>query len=251
MAQFRLADQAKPRRDRFAAAAEAGKLFLAAMVFVGIFGGYLGVSRALAAQRDAHRLLPGADQPTGRCTIWFMGSSTMFKWTTLARDMRSWDARNRGVNGATIAQLTRWWENDPPGRPPAAIVWYAGENDIRLTGSASAAFGAFERLLDSKTRRFGAAPVLALTLKPSPTRWMDFAKQTQFNAALYRLAATRRDLSVLDVRPLLLVNGRPGPFYVADGIHMNAVGYARWTASVRPAIARMLPAATVDACLRR
>jgi lysophospholipase L1-like esterase len=60
--------------------------------------------------------------------------------------------------------------------------------------------------------------------------------QTQVNDAIRALAATRTDLHYIDVVPPMLVDGRPADMYVADGLHMNAQGYAIWTRLVRAAL---------------
>lgn len=225
-----------------------GKLAFASAVFVAIVGGYLGVLDARAAAREAAATLPGAGPADGRCTLWFIGSSTIFRWSSLPHDMRPWRARNRGVNGAMISQIVLRLRNEPPGPPPAAIVFYAGENDIAGGASVADTIAAFRRFLAAKTRRYGPLPVIAISLKPSPTRWPDLQKQTAFNDAVRCLAARRDDLRFVDIRPAMLVDGRPGPFYVGDGIHMNSVGYARWTAILRPALTRLLPTGAAASC---
>ncbi|KQU61676.1 hypothetical protein ASG67_00310 [Sphingomonas sp. Leaf339] len=217
-------------------------------VFVLAVGSYLTFAKAVAIHREATAPLPDTDGPTGGCTLWFVGSSTIVKWQTLSTDMAPWDAHGRGVNGALIPQLTHWVGNEPAGPAPAAIVFYGGENDLDTGATAAGAMTSFERFMAQKARRYGALPVVAISLKPSPARWSERPQQTVFNAALQKLAATRDDLDFIDIRPLMLVNDRPGPFYTDDGIHMNAAGYASWTAWLRPALARSLPQETVRRC---
>lgn len=224
------------------------KLGSAILVFGAIVGGYVALERNRAAATEASLTLPDAGERSGACTLWFVGSSTVFRWQTLARDFPGWNVHNRGVNGAMIPQIVRWLDNEPPGPPPAAIVFYSGENDIAGGASAAETFAAFQRFMAAKTARYGALPVVALSLKPSPSRWPHLAQQTAFTDALRRYAATRDDLGFVDIRPLMLSNERPGPYYVADGIHMNADGYARWTRKLNVALPRMLPRATVDRC---
>lgn len=228
---------------------EVGKLAFAVAVFSGTVGGYLHIARIQAEQREAALPLPGVDRPDGPCTLWFVGSSTFYKWPSLESDLAPWDAHNRGVNGATIAQLSHRLRHEPRGHGPAAIVFYGGENDIANGASAAAALVRLRQFLAIKTERYGALPVIALSLKPSPTRWSNLPRQTSFNTALRDLARRRGDLRFLDIRSLLLIDGRPGPFYVADGVHMNPAGYGRWTGAIRQALAHSLPRATVRACL--
>lgn len=237
-----------PADDRRAWGRRIRSSAIACSVFVLAVGSYLTFARAVADHREATAPLPDADRPTGDCTLWFVGSSTISKWQTLTTDMAPWDAHGRGVNGALIPQLTHWFGNEPAGQPPAAIVFYGGENDIDTGATAAQAMASLQHFLALKTSRYGALPVVAISLKPSPARWPDRPQQTMFNSALRRLAATRGDLDFIDIRTLMLVNDRPGPFYAEDGIHMNAAGYARWTARLRPALARSLPPDIVRRC---
>ncbi|MBB4617470.1 GDSL-type esterase/lipase family protein [Sphingomonas abaci] len=218
---------------------------IAAAVFGAIVGGHVAIAQVQAARAP----LPGAGEPTGACSLWFIGSSTVYKWSTLARDMEPWQAHNRGIDGALIPRIVQALRHEPPGPAPAGIVYYSGENDIARGASAEQTLSDFRDFLAAKTARYGALPVVVLALKPSPTRWSNRPTQTRFNADLRRLAATRHDLHYLDLRPLLLVDGRPGPFYVEDGVHLNAEGYARWSARLRPALAHMLSPARVRHCV--
>lgn len=227
------------------------KLVVAVGIFCTVISGYTVVEQGRAASAERAMLLPGAAERSGACTLWFIGSSTIFRWQTLRRDAAPWDAHNRGVNGALIPQIVQWFDNEPPGNRPAAIVFYAGENDIAGGATGAAAFTSFQRFMAAKTARFGDMPVIALSLKPSPTRWEQRAEQTGFNDALRRYAARRDDLGFLDIRPLMLTNGRPGPFYADDGIHMNETGYDRWSRTLRPALVRLLPTTMVDRCVSR
>lgn len=224
------------------------KLFTAAAVFLAITGAYATMVRPWPVGEAVHAL-PDDDRPTGRCSLWFVGSSSIARWQGLSRDMAPWDAHRRGVEGAVLPQLTRWLAADRAGPRPAAIILYGGENDIAAGASADEAIRAYRRFVAVKVARFGALPMIALSIKPSPTRWANRPEQVRFNRWLVRYAAGRRDLSVVDIAPLMLVDRRPGPFYADDGIHLNPAGYARWTAAIRPRLERFLPAATVRACL--
>lgn len=236
-------------RARDGLGGEFAKLVLAGGIFIAIFGSYLAVTRTREAAQAAAAPLPGATPPAGACTLWFVGSSTVFRWASLQGDFAPWDARDRGINGATLPQLLQAFGNEPQGPAPAAIVFYAGENDIAAGARPEAVFSDFVRFMAAKTRRFGALPIIVVSAKPTPTRWANLPQQNRYNAALRRLAERRADMAFVDIRPLMFAGGALGPYYVEDGIHMNAAGYARWTAQLRPAMARLLPPATVRTCL--
>ncbi len=211
------------------------KLGVAVLVFVTI------VTAALLFQRwraDSRLELPGASAST-RCSIWFVGSSTIHKWRTLAADMQPWDAHNRGIDGARLPDIRHALANEMPGKPPAAIVLYAGENDIAHGRTAEQTIADLETLLAVETEVLPGIPVLILGMKPSPTRWQNRSTQVAFNTLAEALVTRGSALTFVDPGPALLRDGHPGPYYVADGVHLNTAGYARLAAAIRPALERL------------
>lgn len=240
----------KPPRARTGAveiAATLGKALIALTVFFTVTSGY--------AQLRAGRVDDLASQPLPNsvdsdCALWFIGSSSMRRWTTLERDMRPWTAHNRSIGGATLTELSGRFAVERSPDPPRAVVFYAGENDLAFGVPDAAVTEEFRTFLHRKTATLGQVPVFFISVKPSPTRWPLRLGQTRFNEAVRRLAATRRDLFYVDIVPDLLRGGRLGPFYDPDGIHMNDAGYVIWRHAVRRALRAHLPAHLVRACER-
>jgi lysophospholipase L1-like esterase len=229
--------------------ASLGKFAFAVTVFAVIFGGAILFMQSRAATRAASATLPGRGA-VDRCSIWFVGSSTIHKWATLPDDMAPLAVRNRGVNGAMMPELIQMAGNEPRAAPPRAIVFYAGENDIANGARAVDDIANLRAFLALKTRRWGDIPVIVVALKPTPARWGNLPEQTTVNTAMRTLAAQRPDMTFVDVVPLFLVNHRPGDFYVDDGIHLNLAGYARLTAAIRPSLNAVLRRAPIPGCDR-
>jgi lysophospholipase L1-like esterase len=184
-------------------------------------------------------------QPAPSCAVLFVGSSTIRLWRTLSTDMAPYPVINRGFGGAVIADVNFYFDQLVRPYRPRAIVFYAGENDLAGGASVSDVMAAFARFMDLKTRALGAAPVYFISVKPSRQRWTALAQQAQLNAAVRRMAAQRPDLRYVDVADAMLQDGRPRPLFVADGLHLNAEGYALWTSRVRPLVARSAAACNV------
>ncbi|TCQ00073.1 lysophospholipase L1-like esterase [Sphingomonas sp. PP-F2F-A104-K0414] len=227
--------------------AELGKLSVAASVFAVVFGGGVLVMQSRAAMRAASATLPGGGPASG-CALWFIGSSTIHKWSTLATDMAPLDARNRGVDGATMPELLQMIRNEPRGTPPRAIVFYAGENDIAKGASAADDIANLRTFLKLKSARWGNLPVVIVSLKPTPTRWGNLPEQTAFNTAARAIALRTPGATFVNIVPLFLVNHRPGAFYVDDGIHLNAAGYGRLTSAIQPTLKTIIRHAPARAC---
>jgi lysophospholipase L1-like esterase len=193
--------------------------------------------------------LPGGEPPRDGCTIWFVGSSTINRWPDLGRAMAPWSVRQRGVNGVHIDEIERRLLNDPPGPPPAAIVNYAGENDIADGASAPVATASMMALVDIERRRMPGVPIVVIAQKPSPTRWFMRGAQLEDDRLVAQALAKRPGTAFVPAGAQLLVDGAPGPYYREDGIHLDERGYAVWGAAVRSGIERALPAALVHRCL--
>lgn len=218
-----------------------------AVTFGLIFGGWW-LFQVRQAQQLASAPLPGDEGRQGRCVLWFIGSSSIHKWQTLGQDMAPWITHNRGIDGATFAELAPRFAHEPEKQAPQAIILYAGENDIALGGKASKAVADLAAFLDEKKRQFGNVPILVLSMKPSPARWSYFAEQTRYNEAAARMATERPDMIFVNTTSPLLVNGRPGNYYVADGVHLSPAGYKIWANVVRAALRETLPPSVTRAC---
>ncbi|MES2420906.1 MAG: GDSL-type esterase/lipase family protein [Pseudomonadota bacterium] len=244
-----LTTSAKGKLDRPPLWAAIGKMCVALAVFASVFGGWLVVVQSRAEMRDAAARLPGGGA-AGRCKTWFIGSSSIHKWTTLETDMMPWDARNRGVNGARMPELLQMLRNEPRGSRPRAIVYYAGENDIAKGASAADDIVNLRAFLTLSRHRWADVPVVVVALKPSPTRWGNLPEQTLFNTAARSIAAQTPGVTFVNIVPYFLVNRRPGPFYVDDGIHLNPAGYSRMTHAIRPVLQTILQRDAPVSCMR-
>jgi len=221
------------------------ELLLGAFVFIATAIGWLSYQ----AYRDRHSPLPnGGTGAAEHCSLWFVGSSSMHKWVTVQADMRPWNTHNRGVDGAKVDYLASRFQSDPPLAPPSAIVLYAGENDIASGVSTASVFGSLKTVIAEKRARYGALPIFYVTIKPSPTRWRFRPQQAELNRLMTGYAQGSRDLRIVDIVPAMMVNGRPGPFYQADGIHLSHAGYRRWGRAVHKALESRLPEPLVRSC---
>jgi lysophospholipase L1-like esterase len=224
-----------------------GKAALALGVFGTLFFG-----SQWSAHRQVNAALASLPLPDkivqGDCAIWFMGSSSMSRWATLQRDMSPWSTHNRSVSGATLNEISRRFANEQDPAPPQAIVFYAGENDIAFGVPLPTVIAKIDEFLHLKNTKLGAVPVLILSIKPSPSRWDQRAAQVAFNAAMQKLAAGRGDVHFVDTQARLLLNGKPGPFFGEDQLHLNEAGYSVLSDEVRHAIDADLPAAVVRRC---
>jgi len=223
------------------------KSLFGVVVFTATVGGWAAVQHHNAM----HTPLPDAGGRQGACVVWFVGSSSIARWSTLAADMEPWIVHNRGVGGSFLPELTQRFANEPPVTPPQAIVFYGGDNDIAKGQDPATVAAGFEQFLAAKTAKMPAVPMLTLSVKPGPKRWSMRPRQQAYDAAMRRAAARVPGLTYVDASAGLLVDGRPGPFFQDDGVHLNAAGYRVWTKAVRAALGSALPRTVVNQCARR
>lgn len=220
------------------------KFALAVLVFCVIVGGWLAVGR----YRDARATLPNDDPRQSACSLWFVGSSSMHRWTSLSQDMRPWLAHNRGIDNATFAQILPRFANAGDDHKPVAIILYAGENDIANGIAVRTVIRDLAYFLDLRNRMMADVPVLVLSMKPSPTRRSIFQSQLLFNAAAERLIDRIPLTYYADITTPLLKDGKLGDNYRPDGVHMNPAGYRIWAEVVRQRLKQVLPPETVGRC---
>lgn len=230
-------------------AATFAKAVLAISVFSVVTSGYAHLRAGRSDLDLMSQPLPNAVESA--CSLWFIGSSSMSRWTTLEHDMRPWVAHNRAIGGATLDELSSRFAAERSPMPPRAIVFYAGDNDLAYGVPEAFIVQEFRTFLDRKAKKLGRTPVFFVSVKPSPTRWRLRPAQARYNEAVRRLAAERTDLFYVDIVPGLFRAGRLGPFYDPDGIHMNTAGYEIWSRAVRRALRADLPTEVVRACDRR
>jgi lysophospholipase L1-like esterase len=188
----------------------------------------------IAAFATVDRLDP---PPSG--AVLFVGSSSIRLWHTLAADFPEVPTINRGFGGSQIVDSLYFAEPLLAPYAPAAVVLYAGGNDLAAGQRPMQLrdhFGAFV----TQARRFAPDAALAyLSIKPNLSRRAQLPQIRQANA-LIRACATERQVDFLDVHtPMLDADGQAEPrWFDSDGLHLNAQGYALWTGVVRDWLAQ-------------
>jgi lysophospholipase L1-like esterase len=220
------------------------KILGGVVVFAAIVGGWTAAQH----YQRMHQPLPDAGGRQGRCVLWFVGSSSIARWKTLAADMAPWITHNRGVGGAFLPELRQRFANEADPVSPDAIIFYGGDNDIAKGQSAADTADQFRQFVAAKMTKMPDVPMLAIGVKPSPTRWAMRGTQLEFDRAVNQTAAHTPHLTFLDASTGLLINGRPGPFFEPDGIHLSTAGYRVWAGVVHKALVKMLPPDTVTKC---
>ncbi|BBD98568.1 lysophospholipase [Sphingobium amiense] len=187
--------------------------------------------------------LPDDHERPGTCMLWFLGSSSIHRWTSLEKDLTPWDARNRGIDGAMLNDIaSRFSKISPDEGRPAAIILYSGENDIAGGRDIRAIARDLARLSVTRDRVLKGVPLFILSMKPSPGRLQYLPRLQEYNLLLRHLVPKIKNAAYVDITGPLLADGMPRSHYREDAIHLSPSGYAILARVVRQTLdARMAP----------
>lgn len=208
----------------------------AILIFCTIVGGWLSYGR----YREAHAPLPDSAERQGACALWFIGSSSVRRWSTVGRDMQPWIAHNRGIDDASYPEIRARFANEHA-QAPGAIILYAGENDLANGTPVRTVLRQLAMFVEERRAAEGNTPILLLSMKPSPKRAYILRDQLLFNAAARHLAMRDPSIHYLDVTTPLMETAKAKNLYQPDQVHMNARGYAIWADVVTKALASVMP----------
>jgi lysophospholipase L1-like esterase len=201
-------------------------------------------------QEEVQRLEQLPAGPAARPKVVFYGSSTFTRWHALALDFPQVEAVNLGFGGSTLAACAWFFGQVVPRQQPAALLVYAGDNDLGDGRTPEEVMLFFEQLLALSRAQLGDIPLCFVSIKPSPARLYLRDNIQRANAYIaQRIAALGAPFYFLDLYAAMLdVHGQPQrALYEADGLHLSPIGYARWQQAIGEQLRLMgLPAASAQ-----
>jgi lysophospholipase L1-like esterase len=193
--------------------------------------------RAFERQDKIHPVPPGV--------IVFTGSSSIAYWSSLEIDMKPLTVINRGFGGSEYTDVNHYADRIVIVYRPAAVVVYAGDNDLASPGRKSAQSVAedvqqFVEIVHAKSPQTW---VFVLSIKPSILRWNVWPEMKQANQLIEGFLRNQDHAAFIDVAsPMLDSHGRlSGDLFVADGLHPSAKCYALWTSLIKPVLLHHFP----------
>lgn len=182
------------------------------------------------------RLAASPPQPGA---IFFAGSSSVVRWD-LKKSFPDLNAVNVGFGGSVIRDSTHFVPRIIAPHKPAAIVFYAGDNDLNGTRKPEEVADDFKAFVAAVHKDVPKCRILFLSVKPSTARWKRFDEQTKANALIRTICGRDEKLLYVDlVSPMLGSDGMPKPeLFVKDGLHLSQAGYDLWNPVVRKALGK-------------
>ncbi len=163
-------------------------------------------------------------------SVIFYGSSTVRLWTGLEQDFPDVKPINAGFGGSTLAACAWFFERLIVPARPRTLVLYAGDNDLGDNRHPEEVYLSFCALAAKIQHDLPDTDVTFVSIKPSPSRWHIVEQIRAANRYIENEIKRLPRFSFVDLTPVMLTpDGKPRKeLYQADGLHMNADGYALW-----------------------
>ncbi|WP_139958554.1 GDSL-type esterase/lipase family protein [Flavicella sediminum] len=161
----------------------------------------------------------------------FYGSSSIRLWDEITTIFKDYKPVNLGFGGSTLAACTWFFERVFENiKKPESIVIYAGDNDLGDGRHPEEVVLFFESLLAKIRKKYGNIPCSFIAIKPSISRWHLSGSIRYTNSNIKELTLIDKNFHYINVYDAMLdKKGYPiGAYFVEDGLHMSAKGYALW-----------------------
>lgn len=195
--------------------------------------------KSIAAFEQADR-----DHSPQKGGIVFTGSSTIARWKTLADYFPGFRVVNRGFGGSQMEDSLYFAERILVAHEPAAVVIFAGSNDINAGQSPDSVVQNFKAFVVKVRAALPKTQIGYIEITSSPSRWAQRDKVIEANQQIRAFCEATQGVKFIAVREKLLgTNGEPrAELFESDKLHPNAEGYKILADAIRP----MLPK-TADA----
>lgn len=167
--------------------------------------------------------------------IVFTGSSSVKLWD-LAKAFPNQPVVNRGFGGSQIHDATKYAPRIVTPLKPKLVVFYSGDNDLKSNKTPEKTAADFADFCAAVHRELPKTKIWCVAIKPCPSRWSLFDKQTTANKLIR--AHCDKDperLLYVDIVPAMLgSDGQPPPeLFVKDMLHMSPAGYKIWNEQIQ------------------
>ncbi len=150
-------------------------------------------------------------------------------------------AANRGISGDTTRGMLLRLDEDVIALRPRGVVMLMGTNDLEEKATANQVADNVRLILDALKKHNPEMPIVLCRVFPSSVekdRPVDKIKA--INVAVDEVARDFGQVTVVDTWTLYAdENGNATAENFRDLLHLNAAGYAKWAAVLRPVLAEL------------
>jgi lysophospholipase L1-like esterase len=181
-----------------------------------------------------------AEQDHG--SVVFFGDSITQGWDDrLSKAFPDLKVANRGISGDTTRGMLNRLDEDVLTLEPSAVVMLMGTNDLGEKAAPDNVAGNVKLILDQIIQRNQKTPILLCLVMPSSeSKDRPAASIRKLNQLYMELAKGYPQVLVLDTYALFAdANGDAKESEFPDLLHPNDLGYEKWIAALRPALATL------------
>jgi lysophospholipase L1-like esterase len=159
--------------------------------------------------------------------IIFYGSSSIRRWKTLSEDFTGYPVVNSGFGGSRLIDCLRYVSPLVLRLKPAAVVVYAGDNDLAQGALPEQAFASFRDLYSALRGYSEQMPIAYISVKPCPARIRNIDNILRFNQMVQTFLHSQPATKYIDIYTAMLgPDHKPNPaLFVQDQIHLSDLGY--------------------------
>jgi lysophospholipase L1-like esterase len=159
--------------------------------------------------------------------IIFYGSSSIRRWKTLSQDFVGYPVVNCGFGGSRLSDCVRYVSRLGLRLKPAAVVLYAGDNDLAQGALPDQAFASFRDLYRALRSYSEQMPIAYISVKPSPARIRYIDNILRFNQMVQAFLQNQPATKYIDIYTAMLgPDQKPNPaLFAQDQIHLSGLGY--------------------------
>jgi lysophospholipase L1-like esterase len=193
----------------------------------------------LWAQRHAEwARTAGRDQGA----VVFLGDSITQGWNSLARDFPDLHVANRGIGGDTTRGVLYRLNADVLGLKPRAVVLLIGTNDVGNGAKPDDVADNIEAIVQALRKFNPDMPVIVCRVMPRSDQNQRFVNNIEkLNGLIDGFVKTQPGVVECDTWSIFAApNGGclPANFHI-DLLHLNANGYEKWAAALKPILAKL------------
>ncbi len=175
------------------------------------------------------------NNPPPQGGILFIGSSTIVRWKSLARDFPEYQVINRGFGGSQIADSVFYADRIVIPYRPRLIVLRAGSNDIHAGKTPEQVRDDFKAFVEKVRSKLPDVRIAYMTIDATPSRWANVQREKKTNELIEECIASGKNMDYIDTTGATLgPNGKPREeLFVKDRLHFNEAGYQVLASIVR------------------
>ena len=179
-----------------------------------------------------------ATAPPPAEAVLFVGSATIAGWD-IPHYFPEYKTIKRGIGGSLASEATYWADRLVIPFKPSTVVFYSGDNDLGYGMTAEMVANDIEAFVRKINAALPDTHIVIFSIRPSIARWAVHQGVFDANARIQAFASKNPKVHFVDMTPLLLgADGQPARELLDDDLHhLNAAGFDKTTAKIKPVIA--------------